>query len=751
MMTTDRSARALLIRLLPFLVLALPLVSYFPSIGGFPYSSPDAEFSDLAITHYPYTLFIQRNLLDNGRIPLWYPGILSGMPMAGNPLAGLWYPPGWLALLFPLPFGLNLLALAHLLWGGVGTCRLLRSEGLSQTAALWGGAAVTALPKLAAHFGAGHLTLIYSLSWTPWLLLAAQKSIESPAPPISEKNSFSTLAFGPSDREAVCLALTFLADPRWAPVAGSVWLAYRLFWVFGSRSTSLASDNKNTVVRSLSKVARIVLPVIILAGLLVAPLALPMLELVLHTTRTGLVVADQFTYSLPPQRLLGLFYPDFGGFHEYVLYSGQAALFLALISLAMPWRSKRLFWTIVAGASLLLAMGQNLPGVTWFGGLPGFNMLRVPSRTLFLFGLGIAVLSAYGLDGLLLGLSIRRWARLALVGVAGFSLLLAVGISIVGSVQLPFLWGSMMALIVVSLLLFGPGGEKNDGFQGIDRRIIWLVAVFTIGLLDWMVMDRSLFTYRPTRDVLAEGRALAQGLNEQRVNGDQFRIYSPSYSLPQQTAAFLDVELADGVDPLQLASYVRFMQAATGVPTIGYSVTLPPMTGASPSEANAEYVPNAAQLGLLNVRYVAAEFDLEVPGLDFDRQVGNTRLYRNRLAQSRVWVQPEYAVLGEQTRTVEIVKWEPDHIVVQAQGPGLLVLSELDYPGWEARLDGHPVSVEITGDLFRSIQLPDGQHEVILAYRPLSVVAGLLMAAVGWIFLLSKSVIQPWVEDHDIG
>lgn len=748
MTTAGRSVPALLLRLLPYAVLVIPLLLYLPGIAGFPYSSPKAEFSDLAISHYPYALFIQRSLVENGRIPLWYPSILSGMPLAGNPLAGLWYPPGWLALLLPLPFGLNLLAFVHLLWGGVGTYRLLRSEGLGQAAALWGGAAVTALPKLAAHFGAGHLTLIYAVSWTPWLLLAARSSIVSPvASTFVSKNLLKSLSCNLPVREAICLALTFLADPRWAPVAGSAWLGYRLVLAFGTRRTGLPPGSKNTTSRWSGRVATAVLPVIVLGGLLAAPLALPMLELVLHTTRTGLVAADQFTYSLPPGRLLGLFYPDFGGFHEYILYPGQAVLFLALAALAIPRRSNRLFWTLAAGAGLLLAMGEHLPGLMWLGQLPGFNLLRVPSRFLFLSGLAIAALSAYGLDGFLSNRTIRRWARLALVGVAGFSLLLAAGISMMGPVQPSFLWGSMMALVAVAILLIGPGGGDKAGLQGKKRSAIWLVMLFAIGILDWMVVDRSLFAYRPTRDVLAENQILAQGLAEQRVAGDLFRVYSPSYSLPQQTAASLDLELADGVDPLQLASYVRFMQPATGIPTTGYSVTLPPMAGAAPAEANAEYVPDAGRLGWLNVRYVAAEFDLDAPGLEFDRQVGNTRLYRNQLALPRAWAQPESATLGEQTWPVEIMKWEPDHVDVQAQGPGVLVLSELAYPGWQARLDGRPVSVETKGDLFRSVRLPDGRHEVTLVYRPLSVVAGLLMAAIGWIFLLNRSMREPRVED----
>ncbi|HEX2980540.1 MAG TPA: hypothetical protein VHO48_09775, partial [Anaerolineaceae bacterium] len=88
-------------------VLALPLVMLLPFLGQFAYPI-HSSFSDLAISHYPNAVFLRRSILVYGQIPLWSGSILSGYPFAANPLSGLWYPPGWLALLFPLPFGLNL-------------------------------------------------------------------------------------------------------------------------------------------------------------------------------------------------------------------------------------------------------------------------------------------------------------------------------------------------------------------------------------------------------------------------------------------------------------------------------------------------------------------------------------------------------------------------------------------------------------------------------------------------------------------
>ena len=125
--------------LIGILFFALPLIFLSPGLSDFPYPSEQAKYSDFAITHYPNALYLQRSLIECRCIPLWSPTILSGYPFAANPLSGLWYPPVWLALLFPLPLGLNLMTALHLSLGGWGMYRLLRVEGLRIEAAVLGG------------------------------------------------------------------------------------------------------------------------------------------------------------------------------------------------------------------------------------------------------------------------------------------------------------------------------------------------------------------------------------------------------------------------------------------------------------------------------------------------------------------------------------------------------------------------------------------------------------------------------------
>src|SRR5262249_37324090 len=55
---------------------------------------------------------------------------------------------------------------------------------------------------------------------------------------------------------------------------------------------------------------------------------------------------------------------------------------------------------------------------------------------------------------------------------------------------------------------------------------------------------------------------------------------------------------------------------------------------------------------------------------------------------------------------------------IDARRDVLMVTSELAYPGWEATLDGRPVTVRTVNYAFRAVAVPAGQHTVALAYRP---------------------------------
>ena len=67
--------------------------------------------------------------------------------------------------------------------------------------------------------------------------------------------------------------------------------------------------------------------------------------------------------------------------------------------------------------------------------------------------------------------------------------------------------------------------------------------------------------------------------------------------------------------------------------------------------------------------------------------------------------------------------------------PAWLVISEVWYPGWQARLDGEPVSILRANYLFRAVHVPSGDHKLTFTYNPFSFWAGIVLTSMSLIIM----------------
>ena len=72
------------------------------------------------------------------------------------------------------------------------------------------------------------------------------------------------------------------------------------------------------------------------------------------------------------------------------------------------------------------------------------------------------------------------------------------------------------------------------------------------------------------------------------------------------------------------------------------------------------------------------------------------------------------------------MRYEPERVVVDATArrASALVLTDVQYPGWTARLDGREVDLRRVDWVLRGVALPPGRHTVELRYEPASWRAG---------------------------
>jgi uncharacterized membrane protein YfhO len=69
------------------------------------------------------------------------------------------------------------------------------------------------------------------------------------------------------------------------------------------------------------------------------------------------------------------------------------------------------------------------------------------------------------------------------------------------------------------------------------------------------------------------------------------------------------------------------------------------------------------------------------------------------------------------------------------------------YPGWRATVDGQAVDILRANYAFRAIALEAGAHEVALAYRPRSLIAGTILSGAALVAVALALVRRSWGKE----
>lgn len=686
-----RFNRNLLVTCIIFLI---PVVIILPTAGQFHYT-PGSAYSDIAITHYPNMLFIQKTIKETGTIPLWNPYILSGYPFNADPLSGLWYPPGWIALLLPLPFGINLDVILHILFGGWGVFLFLQRMKYNQIISLFGAGVFLLLPKIYAHFGAGHITYLYAFTLTPWLFWAAIRLVKKPYL-----------------LEGLLISGMILADVRWVPYGIMGWLV--VSWINWREN----HVNKERLLQLITK--KIV--AMTLALLLSAPLLLPFLQYTILSTRSLLTTGDNLFLSLPTANLLGIFSPSYGGTAEWAFYCGAGITLIALLSLFSNHKNWVYAWLNIWLFCLLWSLGSNLPGLSIIAGLPGFNLLRVPPRAMFLGNLAIIFLAAEGIRWIGSIESNNNWkkVRLSFVGVTLFCILIAImTMAIVGEKAISFQFGAVIILICAIAL------ELWNQHKPYAKTIIAIALI--ISACDLIVADyRNFDTHE--KDLMIPTSAMQMLSNKNQST----RIYSPSYSVSQEMAMEQGWMVTEGIHPMQLKNYVEYFEKASGVKANHYSVVQPPLATGNPEVDNIDAKPDLDRLARLNVAIIASNYPIE--------SIDENEIYSDK--ELWLYLNPKFSEFPIKVKEkgridkVKTIQYTPNRIVYQTDGDaGQILTSEINYPGWIAYDNGVEITLLNSKELFRSVEISSGKHQIEFKYQPILTYIGSGIALITLLFI----------------
>lgn len=92
----------------------------------------------------------------------------------------------------------------------------------------------------------------------------------------------------------------------------------------------------------------------------------------------------------------------------------------------------------------------------------------------------------------------------------------------------------------------------------------------------------------------------------------------------------------------------------------------------------------------------------------------------------------------DSTSVVTITEYAPNHLKYKASSKkgGVIVFSEIYYPGWTALVDGTPVEMGRVNYVLRAINVPGGTHEILLDFHPQSLFITELLANIGYVILV---------------
>ena len=104
-------------------------------------------------------------------------------------------------------------------------------------------------------------------------------------------------------------------------------------------------------------------------------------------------------------------------------------------------------------------------------------------------------------------------------------------------------------------------------------------------------------------------------------------------------------------------------------------------------------------------------------------EVGQIDLRHEAVADEKFQAQLGDAVTQDTTSTVDIKSYEPNQLTYEVNSGkgGVVVFSEVYYPGWTATIDGEPAELGRVNYILRALNVKPGKHEVVLSFFPKSV------------------------------
>ncbi|WP_198033168.1 YfhO family protein [Methylosinus sp. PW1] len=736
---------------------------------------------------YPMFRFLGE-ALRRGEAPLWNPYHFAGHPAVADPQSLIFAPTFFLlALLRPAATmqEFDLFVLAHLLMGGAGILALCARRGFIPSASVLAGM-IFMLGGVAAS-RLQHTGMIISYSFFPLALLMLEVMLERPR--LLHGVGFgilaSLMALG-RDQVAYLFCLVLIARLLYAAAVSRRPLDYLL----GRWPALLAAGATGgailavPVLLTLQFLAASNRPGIAFGVAAAGSLAPVNLATLLAPDIFG-SLNKSYDYWGPSYDTMAA--PDWTDRAIDYLFIGAAPVVLGFwhgLAGGRIFAKEMRFFHYMLAAALIYTLGRWTPVFSAiYDFFPGVSLYRRPADAAFLLNAGFALSAAYLLHRYVAHGAPRPFQKMPPALAHGLAAA-AVGVTlalILGGLAFSFAHGhGVESLIAVAASLGAAGAvaaalRLGDKFGKRGLVAILLVAA-TGGELLWRNAADPLNAEPATRySILNEASpaergaiaALRKDISERAAKGERPRV--EILGLPggwQNASMILGLEDTLGYNPLRIADYERAVGPGDNAvdPNLrhypgtfrGYRCKLARLLGLDylvlgrPLARMPRHMPrpNALPIFVSDQIYVyklgraapRAYFATHVAGVDSDAAIADDNIPDFDGAREALVDQTDIprldaaladpATAGGPEGKATIVSYENERILIDVESDkdGLLVLHDLYYPGWEARIDGAPAPIVKANILFRGVPTAKGRHRVEFLFRPFSV-ANLASAA----------------------
>ncbi|QDT89380.1 YfhO family protein [Gimesia algae] len=729
------------------------------------------------------------------QLPYWNPYSLLGMPWLGTPQSSLFYPGNWLFFFVNAVTAISWSMVLHHWWAGLGAYLLGRKYQLSFFSALLSGIVFLAAPYFVAKTGEGHFTSITQIAWFPWILYGYQLLREGSRKAVPLLAILISLSFFCGHVQELYYLLLFLSGALTIECLVDLMLQKRQVPpdpqepaadLPGSQSTTNTPGTrfKNWILVSLfvtGLVAIDLIPVFIYTKQAVRASGIDMAALYKGSLNlySLLQLIDPFVWGGPDQYYgTGFFY------WEAVCSFGCLPLLLALWGACIFCRNRNVIrLTLFCLAALLLAFGPHLPFYTLcYQLIPGFSMFRLPARLLWICSLAVALLAGFGCETLIrLSESERKKIYRLIIGVFFAVALLGMGYQFVRSNGIiAFNMGTEQTFRIQLAWLFTAisAGFISLFLASFTRKTAIAGTLFLGLICTWELCAHShqILQTVPQNSFRGETKLitfLKKNLGQHRVLVNQ-RLLSDREAWQHQ------IMKIQGYEPVPLVRLGLLAAAAFPQPDAA-----PMMAG---FESPDLLIARKPLLDLMSIKYVILQTDQEpeiegwkaiergmlpeefvmrntqtqqLPYLILENLNPLPRAYitgsvsqfdPNQPSQKIVAaiskVQPRNEVLLQQDvlprgdrqtfTAAHISNVTPNQLTIEASltAPGYLVVSDIYYPGWTARIDNQELPVLPADYSLRAIPLPAGKHQVELSFMPPGFQIGRLISLTTLMLLL---------------